>query len=187
MKNLQRGVTVFVSALIISAFSQQASAFVVWAVDAGASANTNSAGNILTLSPGTNIIDLYFDTEGDVSWGWDISLEVTGDSASSITNVAGGDINNGLGNQTANGWQQLGGDPSADLNGGPFLLLSLTFESSEGDLLSLLPTSKYTRGGTFESVSLSSINLAQATTVPLPSSAWFLFSALGAFRVIRKL
>lgn len=156
-------------------FASQVSAFAVWAVEGDADANTNTAGSILNLTPGVNQIDLYFDTGLDSSIGWDITLEVVG--SGSISNIAGGDINGGLGTAIEGGFRQLGGNPAITLASSSQLLFSLTFDAVEGDTLRLLGSSQYTSGSLFQTVSIDSVDLVTAA-VPIPASGIFMMSSL---------
>ena len=157
----------------------------MWAVESGADASSNSAGNILTLGEGLKSLDLYFDTDGDISWGWDITLSVAGTGF--ISSLAGGDINGSIGTPTADGFQQLGGDFSVDLNGGPLLLFSFVYDSLEGALLSIASGSNYTSGTSFETETIAPVTLVQTTAVPLPAASWLMFSGLLALVSASKL
>ena len=95
MKLKKNPIARFVGVLIFGLLSVHANAFSVWAVQHGADPSSNSAGNTLVLPAGSTTIDLYFDTDGDISLGWDILLTVSGSGL--ISNVRGGDINEGLG------------------------------------------------------------------------------------------
>lgn len=165
-------------------FSHQVSAFTVWAVDGGADAASNQSGNVLYVAPGSQIIDLYFDTEGDISWGWDIALEVAG--VGLISGLNGGDINGGFGTPTVNGYHQIGGDAGADVNGGPFLLFSFFYDSAVGTVTSLANSSNYTSGMSFSSEAIASADLVQ-TVVPVPGSMWLMLSALLSVMGLRKI
>ena len=155
--------------------SVSASAFSVWAVNSGDDPAQNSAGNVLQLDSGSHSIDLYFDTGGDVSWGWDVSL-LTSDSGL-ITNVLGGDINGGLGTPLFDGYRQLGGDASQDINGGPILMFS--FDALLGVETVSIVSSTFTSGSTFQSEPIASTTLI-STAIPLTSASWLMLSALGA-------
>ena len=162
--------------LFFGLFSASASAFSVWAVNGGASSSSNSAGSTLDIAPGTGTpIDLYFDTEGDISWGWDITLEVSG--VGTVSGVTGGDINGGLGTaQSDGGWRQLGGNAAVDLVGSSVLMFSFLFDASPGAMLSIGNASNYTSGNTFGSEAITPNVLVSA--VPLPTAVWLLGSGL---------
>ena len=172
----------FAVAVFLS-FTHQVSAFTVWAVDGGADPATNQSGNVLYVAPGSQTIDLYFDTESDISWGWDITLELAGTGL--ISGLNGGDINGGFGTPTANGYHQLGGNAASDVSGGPFLLFSFFYDSAAGAVTSLVNGSSYTSGTTFSSAAIGSVNLVQ-TVVPLPGSVWFMLSALLALAGLKR-
>ncbi len=167
-------------ALLLGLFSMSANAFTVWAVEGGASSTSNIAGNPLVLSPGASTIDLYFDTEGDVSWGWSILLEVTG--LGTVSGVTGGDINGGLGSpQPDGGWHQFGGDFLTDLNSSSVLMFSFDFDAAPGAILSIGSGSTYGSGTTFMDELIPMGDLVRISAVPLPAAAWLLLSGLGVF------
>jgi hypothetical protein len=176
-------ISAFFSVALLISISQQVSAFSVWAVEGGASSTTNQSGSVLNVSPGSQAIDLYFETEGDISWGWDITLEVAG--AGLISSLSGGDINGGFGVPVINGFQQLGGDASVDLIDGPFLLFSFVYDSSVGSVISLTDESSYTSGTDFTSNAIGSTDLV-LTAVPLPGAIWLMFSGLVALVGAKK-
>ena len=161
--------------------SVTASAFSVWAVNGGDDPSQNSAGNILQLNSGSHTIDLYFDTGGDVSWGWDVSLLVS--ESGLITNVSGGDINGGFGSPLFDGYRQLGGDATQDVNGGPFLMFS--FDALLGNEIISIVNSSYTSGSSYQSEPITSATLV-STSVPLTSASWLLLSALGTLILSKR-
>lgn len=187
MSALSKFRTLILSASILLIFSSPASAFSVWAVEGGSLASSNSAGSVLNIAPGLNQIDLYFSTDGDISWGWDITLDLTG--SGTIFNVAGGDINGGLGTALANGYQQLGGDPAVDLVAAGQLLFSFSYDSLAGSLLSLTSDSSYTSGNTFSTEMLTAAPLiltTASTTVPLPAASWLLLTCFASLGLVKK-
>ena len=164
-------------ALLFGLFSSSAGAFSVWAVDSGADSSTNSPGNVLMVLPGTSSIDLYFDTEGDISWGWDILLDVTG--VGTVSGVTGGD-NLGFGvSQPDGGWQQQGGDPFTDLISSSTLMFSFDFDAESGAVISIGDGSIYTSGGIFDSVAITAGDLVSVSAIPLPAAAWLFLSGMG--------
>ena len=181
--DLIKKIRVCCTVTLLFSMSQQVSAFAVWAVESGSASTTNQSGNILNINPGSQAIDLYFDTEEDISWGWDVTLEVAGTGL--ISGLNGGDINGGFGVPTANGFQQLGGVASADLTGGPILLFSFIYDSSVGSVISLTDVSSYTSGSSFSSIAIDSIDLVQ-TAVPLPGAIWLMLSGLVALVGLKK-
>lgn len=170
----------FLQAIVFTVYSLHSfnvSAFAVWAVESGASANTNSAGSILLVSPGLNELDLYFDTQSDISIGWDVLLSVSG--TGTVGNLIGGDINNGLGVSIGDdSYRQLGGNPLVDLSSSSQLLFSLSFFAEQGGSLKLMAPSNFTSGITFTTIGIDDVILA-ATPVPVPASAWLLLSSMG--------
>ncbi|MCP4994322.1 MAG: hypothetical protein GY934_11140 [Gammaproteobacteria bacterium] len=165
-------------ALFSGLFSVSANAFTVWAVDGGAASSSNTAGNPLDLSPGISSIDLYFDTEGDISWGWNLLLDVTG--VGTVSGVTGGDINGRLGvPQSDGGWQQLGGDLSVDLNASSVLMFSFDFDAAPGALLSVGAGSIYSNGITFQSELITGGDLITVSAIPLPAAAWLFLGGMG--------
>ncbi len=174
--------TYVAGALLFAGFSLNANAFTVWAVNSGELSSSNTAGNPLNVIEGTNSIDLFFDTEGDISWGWDILLEIT-DGSGTVSAVNGGDIKGGLGNsQPDGGWRQLGGDPAVDLNSPAVLMFSFTFEVGPNAVLSIGTGSTYTSGSTFQSEPVAPADLVQAV-VPLPAAGCLFLSGLGLLGV----
>lgn len=167
-------------ALLFGLFSVSANAFTVWAVEGGALSSSNAAGTPLNLSPGASTIDLYFDTEGDISLGWELLLDVTGVGA--VSGVTGGDINGGMGVSKADGgWHQFGGNFAVDLNASSVLMFSFVFDAAPGTILSIGDGSSYTSGTTFISESIAMGDLVKISAVPLPAAAWLLLSGLGVF------
>jgi hypothetical protein len=178
MKKRNISIITLVGALLLGLFSINANAFTVWAVEGGASASSNSAGNPLVLSAGSHTIDLYFDTEGDISWSWDILLEVTG--VGTVSGVTGGDINGGLGiPRSGGGWQQLGGNFAVDLNDSAVLMFSFVFDADPGAVLSIGAGSNYTSGITWEGELIAGGDLVTISAIPLPAALWLLVSGIG--------
>ena len=184
-KNVSDSLTkVFVKtsfALLISLSSISASAFSVWAVDGGADPSENSAGNPLNIEYGVSqSVDLYFDTDGDTSWGWDISL--LSNNGDLISNVSGGDINGGLGTVLTDGYRQLGGNPAQDVIGGPFLLFSFeTLLSDQNSQISAIGT--YTSGTSFLSEDILAGGVVAA--VPLPGAFLYMLSGISCILSLR--
>ncbi len=167
-----------VGLLFLALFSVNANAFTVWAVNAGDDSTFNNAGNALVASSGVNAIDLYFDTEGDISWNWDISLEVTG--TGNVSGVQGGDINGGFGIQLTNGgWQQLGGNVAVSLNSPSVKMFSFVFDADPGAVLSIGAGSNYTSGTTFGSELITAGDLVTVSAVPLPAAIWLFIGGAG--------
>jgi hypothetical protein len=182
MNNKFTRLHILVPALLLGVFSATANAFSVWAVESGDLSSSNIAGTPLVLSPGTNSIDLFLDTEGDISWGWDILLDITG--TGSISGVTGGDINGGLGAAQADGgWRQLGGDFATDLNASSVLMFTFSFDASPGALLSIGAGSSYTSGSTFQSELITGGDLVMISAVPLPAAVWLFISGLAVLGI----
>jgi hypothetical protein len=181
MGNKKINAICFACALLFGLFSANANAFTVWAVEGGALSSSNTAGTPLVLSPGANTIDLYFDTEVDISIGWDILLEVNG--VGNVSGVTGGDINGRLGTPEADGgWFQSGGNPFVDINSPSVLMFSFDFDALAGTILSIGAGSIYTSGITYtsEDITLGDlVTISGGTPVPLPAAAWLLFSGIG--------
>lgn len=188
MSHKRKNAVSLVFALVLGLFSMNANAFSVWAVESGALSSSNSAGNPLVLSPGVNTIDLYFDTEGDVSWGWDIVLDVIG--TGTVSSVTGGDINGGLGtSQVDGGWRQIGGNVAVDLITSAELMFTFSFDALAGTVLSIGSGSTYSSGTTYsaESITLGDLVIISAgTPVPLPAAAWLFISGIGFFGFAAK-
>lgn len=175
----------YVGVFLLGLFSVNANALTVWAVESGELASSNTAGSSLVLSPGTSTIDLYFDTEGDISWGWDILLDVTG--TGTISGVTGGDINGGLGTAQADGgWRQLGGDFATDLNAASVLMFTFDFDAVAGTVLSIGAGSSYTSGTSFQSELITGGDLVTISAVPLPAAAWLFVSGLAVLGIRAK-
>lgn len=143
----------------------------VWLVESGADPFSNT-GSILTLAPGATILDLYYDLEGDVSYGYDFDLSVFGEG--SIMNVRGGDAS-GLGADTDDGWRQFGGDIYGESGAS---VLAFTFDLYSEAGTQLLFSGSYT-DSSFSDAKLDGITLAQTVApVPVPAPFFLLLSAI---------
>ena len=154
-------------------------AMTVWVVESGQGAFSNLQ-DTLTLSAGTTTTqDLYNDVEGDTSYGYDFSLDITG--IGSISNVGGGDSD--LGDYTASGWRQFGGDLFGE-EGSAVLAFSFDFTAGSGG--SLLASGSYT-DSSFMDVAISSSTVATVSAVPVPAGVWLFGSGLlGLLGVAKK-
>lgn len=148
----------------LSAIATTSYGMSVWVVESGADPFASS-GSILYLSPGTTVLDLYYDLEGDTSYGYDFNLSITG--IGSITNVMGGD--SGLGASTSDGWRQFGGDIYGE-SGHSVLAFTFDFYSAVGAQLVL--DGSYT-DSSFADSHIEEVLLAQTSApvsqVPIPS------------------
>lgn len=143
----------------------------VWVVESEQNPFVNSQDS-LALSAGTNSLDLYYDVEGDTSYGYDLMLDITG--TGNISNVGGGDAE--LGNIFGSGWRQFGGDIYGE-SSSSVLGFSFDFTADAGSLLSISGT--YTNSDFIDAAILSS-NLAtvSVSAVPVPAAVWLFGSGL---------
>lgn len=157
------GITLFVC-------SNASQAMTVWVVESGQGAFSNLQ-DTLTLSAGTTTtLDLYYDVEGDTSYGYDFSLDITG--VGSISNVGGGDSD--LGNSTASGWRQFGGDLFGEIGSS---VLAFSFDFIAGSGVSLLASGSYTDSSFLDAPIMPS-TVATVSAVPVPAAVWLFGSGL---------
>ena len=174
-------------ACLLSLCPVNANAFSVWAVEGGAPATSNTFDNPLVLAPGVHTVDLFFSTEGDVSWGWDFLLDVIGEGT--VSNARGGDIKGGLGISNANGGRrQTGGDPALDLVTSSMLFFTFDVDAAPGAILRIANGSRYTSGTTFQSEAIDAASLVAIQVVPVPAAAWLFLSGIGILgrKALRK-
>jgi len=159
----------YIATMMLIMGSASSQAMTVWVVESGLNPFSNAQGT-LDLSAGTTTLDLYYDVAGDVSYGYDFMLDITG--IGSISNVGGGDAD--LGNAFGSGWRQLGGDFYGE-TGSSVLGFSFDFTADAG--ASLLISGTYTDSG-FIDAPVSSATLATVSTVPVPAAVWLFGSGL---------
>jgi len=158
-----------IGGMILVMWSVSSQAMTIWAVESGQSPFSNSQG-ALALSAGTTTLDLYYDVGADVSYGYDLILDIVG--TGSITNVGGGD--SGLGNIFGSGWRQLGGSVYGE-TGSSVLAFSFNFTADAGT--SLFISGSYT-DSSFLDAPISSSTLASVSAVPVPAAIWLFGSGL---------
>ena len=152
--------------LICSSLSQ---AMTVWVVESGQDPLSNSQ-NTLNLSAGTTSLDLYYDVGADISYGYDLILDIVGNG--SIANVGGGD--SGLGDAYGSGWRQFGGSIFGE-TGSSVLAFSFDFTASGGT--SLVVSGSYTDAD-FLDAPVSPTTVATVSAVPVPAAFWLFGSGL---------
>jgi len=166
------------AALMLVMGSASTQAMSVWLVESGQNPFANSQG-VLALSAGTTSLDLYYDVEGDTSYGYDFILDIVG--TGSISSVGGGDSD--LGAVFGNGWRQTGGDIYGEI-GNSVLGFSFDFTANAG--VSLLVSGSYTDSN-FTDAAISSSTLATVSAVPVPAAVWLFGSGLiGLFGVAKR-
>ncbi|RDH81017.1 MAG: hypothetical protein DIZ80_12905 [endosymbiont of Galathealinum brachiosum] len=158
-----------ITAMLLIMGSASTQAMNVWVVESGANPFLSSQ-NTLSLSAGTTSLDLYYDVEGDTSYGYDFIMDITG--SGSISNVGGGDSD--LGDVFGNGWRQFGGDIYGEV-GSSVLGFSFDFTAAEG--ASLLIAGTYTDGN-FDDTAINASTLAAVSPVPVPAAVWLFGSGL---------
>jgi len=166
MKNLVK----YITGIILFMYSIASQAMTVWVVESGQGVFSNLQDTLLLSAGTTTTLDLYYDVEGDTSYGYDLSLDIAGDG--SISNVGGGDSD--LGDFTASGWRQFGGDIYGE-NGST--VLAFSFDFTAGSDVSLLASGSYT-GSSFTDVAITSSTVATVSAVPVPAAVWLFGSGL---------
>ncbi|MEE8057276.1 MAG: hypothetical protein V3T17_05505 [Pseudomonadales bacterium] len=167
----------------LSSLSLNSHAMLVWAVLSGGESGSNTAGNALSVGAGLKTtIDLYYDVEGDTSWGYDFSLTITGEGTIDNVNVINGSDFD-VGNNIPNGWRQLGGDPLKDETGSAVLAFQFDFLADPGAFIVL--TGNYASGIAFDSVPLTPSTIVSTANVPLPLPGAMLLSALASLFGLR--
>jgi len=158
-----------IAGLMLIVCSMSSHAMSVWVVESGQNPFASSQGT-LALSAGTTSLDLYYDVEGDTSYGYDFILDIIG--TGSISSVGGGDSD--LGAAFGSGWRQTGGDFYGEV-GNSVLGFSFDFTADAG--ASLLIGGTYTDGN-FDDTSVNAATLASVSAVPVPAAVWLFASGL---------
>jgi len=161
----------YIATMMLIMGSASSQAMTVWVVESGLNPFSNAQG-ALDLSAGTTTLDLYYDVAGDISYGYDFILDITG--TGSISNVSGGDAD--LGNAFGSGWRQFGGDIYGETGSS---VLGFSFDFTAGAGASLLISGSYTDSN-FLDASISSSTLATASVLPtpVPAAVWLFGSGL---------
>lgn len=162
-----------VGAAHLALASSSATAAVFWAVESGGSATSNADRSVLDVDSGANSFDIYFDTEGDTSNGWDLDFTVAG--SGTVSNVTGAFVDPADGVVRPNGgYTQIGGNPRGE-QGSEVLIMSLDFLLEAGSSVTL--SGSYTDVN-FRDSAVPDTLLVQTPAVPLPAAAWLFGSAL---------
>ncbi|MGI9293652.1 MAG: hypothetical protein ACR2PS_06685 [Pseudomonadales bacterium] len=181
MSKSMSSVAAAVCALSFGLLSNFASAAVFWVVEGGDPASANAGRTSLDVTADVASLDLYFDTEDDTSFGWNLDLDVTG--TGTISNVTGAFVSAADGVTRPNGgWKQIGGDDAGE-TGSEILIMSFDFIGEEGATISL--SGSYTDGN-FLDAAVAATQLVQVAPIPVPAAAWLFGSALLGLIVRRK-
>ena len=164
----------YLSMMLLVLGSSTSQAMNVWVVESGQDPFSNLQ-DTLSLSVGTNSLDLYYDVSSDVSYGYDLYLDVVG--TGSISNVGGGDSE--LGNAMGTGWRQLGGSIYGEAGSS---VLAFSFDFTSEIATSLIVSGSYTDAN-FLDASISTTNLA---AVPVPAAVWLFGSGLIGLAAVAK-
>lgn len=169
-----------IAVMLLILSSAPSHAMTVWVVESGQNPFSNSQGT-LSVSAGATTLDLYYDTEGDTSYGYDFLLDIAG--TGNITNVGGGD--SGLGDIFGSGWRQFGGDVFGE-TGSSVLGFSFDFTANAGT--SLFISGSYTDSNFLDApISSSTLAVVSVSAVPVPAAVWLFASGLiGLFGVSRR-
>lgn len=167
-----KSINKYIAVMIVVMWSASSQAMTIWVVESGQDPLLNSQG-ALALSQGASTLDLYYDVEGDISYGYDFILDITG--TGSITNVGGGDSDLGSIFGSA-GWRQFGGSLYGE-TGNSVLAFSFDFTADAG--ASLLVSGSYTDSSFLDApISSSTLAAVSATTVPVPAAVWLFSTGL---------
>ncbi len=150
-------------------WSSASHAFSVWVVESGQDPFLYSQ-KTLFVPPGSIKLDLYYDVEGQTSFGYDLLLNISG--TGSVSNVYGGD--SGLGKVTPSGWRQFGGDVKGE-TGNSILGFSFDFTGDVGTTLTI--NGSFT-DSTFTDKSINQKTILEVTQVPIPATIWLFVTAL---------
>ncbi|MDH5473491.1 MAG: VPLPA-CTERM sorting domain-containing protein [Gammaproteobacteria bacterium] len=160
-----------VAGMILIVCSGASQAMTAWIVSSGQNPFSNSQSE-LALTSGVNSLDLYYDVQGDTSYGYDFVLEIVG--SGSISNVTGGDSD--LGDVYGVGWRQFGGDIYGE-TGSSVLAFSFDFFANAGT--SLLISGSYTDANFLDASMISStLGSVAVSAVPVPAAVWLFGSGL---------
>lgn len=152
-------------------WSSSSQALSVWVVESGNDPLSNSKNTLGITTVGISTLDLYYDVEGDTSYGYNFLLDITG--VGSISNVGGGDSD--IGNLDGDTYKQTGGDP---INGTTSsATLGFTFDFNAEDMASLLISGTFTDSN-FTNTAITSSTLARVSTVPVPAAVWLFGTAI---------
>ncbi len=163
-----------VGAAHLALVSSSATAAVFWAVESGDAANTNTDRSVFNVDPGANSFDIYFDTEGDISYGWDLDFTVAG--SGTVSNVTGAFVDPADGVARPNGgYTQIGGNPRGE-QGSEVLIMSLDFLLEAGSSVTL--SGSYTDVNFRDAAVAGTLLVQTPAVVPLPAAAWLFGSAL---------
>jgi hypothetical protein len=167
------------AAIILSTSSQ---AMTVWVVESGQDPLSNSQ-DVLALSAGTTTLDLYYDVEGNTSYGYDFILDITG--TGSISGVGGGDSDPFGGGIYGSGWRQTGGDFLGETGSS---VLGFSFNFTAGSDTSLLVSGTYTDENFLDAPIVSStLATTSVSTVPVPAAVWLFGSGfIGLIGIARR-
>lgn len=168
----------YIAGIMLVMWSVASQSMTVWVVESGQDPFSNSQAT-LALSTGTTSLDLYYDTEGDTSYGYDMTLDILG--TGSISNITGDNLDSG--NTTSTGWRQLGGDFFDGHSGSSILGFSFDFTADIG--ASLLISGTYT-DLLFTDAAITSSTLASVAAIPVPAAFWLMLSGLGVFGFVAR-
>jgi len=151
----------------------EAQAATVWLVEGGNPSNSNVAGSVLSVTPGLSSLDLYMDTQGDTSFGWNFTLNVSGTGL--INNVTGAFVDANFGTQLPDGgWAQIGGDFLGET--GEILVLSFDFSGVDGASIDF--SGSFTNSSFLDETISSQTLLTVVQPIPVPAAVWLFGSAL---------
>jgi hypothetical protein len=159
--------------LLIVCSAASHAAMTVWVVESGQGPLSNSQG-VLEVTAGTTSLDLYYGLSGgEISYGYDFILDITG--SGSISNVSGGDSDPLAGGVFGSGWRQFGGDFLGE-TGSAVLGFSFDFTATAGAALLINGGSSYTNSSFLDEgilpATLANVSGEELATVPVPAAVW---------------